>query len=371
MKLSVASFTTAAITMAMLASCMISSSAASFDLDLGNKRLEGTHALTSHDVSELGLTGVGSGQFVLVTEFFYGGVLLVDVEEQTSDYIVPTGDVFTERGGLGVTVSRGHILVASGGALLGNPFEIYVYNRQGELINTCLPPAGVDAGFFNDFEVVGDLAYVTDSVQPRLWNFNIPNAIAGDCVLEYQELESSIFDPAVTEGGLESNGIVSVGNGFLISQSGSGGVYYVNPTTDVTVEVIPEGTMLSADGMECVEEDNGTMTLYVTVGNTNDLYVYKVRSDVGCEVPHVSFVSRITNVGYDSPATSAVLGDMIYTANLRGATVPFGKPGEENPDEFAERFTLVGASRLVGDDRLTCETKASKGSKSKAKKGKK
>jgi len=358
-------------TMAMLSSCMISSSAV-FELDLGNKRLEGTHALTSHDVAELGLTGVGSGQFVLVTEFFYGGVLLVDVEEQTSKYLVPTGDVYADRGGLGVTVSKGHILVASGGELLGNPFEIYVYNRQGELINTCLPPAGVDAGFFNDFEVVGDLAYVTDSVQPRLWNFNIPNAIAGECVLEYQELESSIFDPAVTEGGLESNGIVSVGSGFLISQFGSGGVYYVNPTTDVTVEVIPEGTMSNADGMECVEEDNGTMTLYVTVGSTNNLYVYKVRSLVGCEVPHVSFVSRIK--GYDSPATSAVLGDMIYTANLRGVTVPIGVPdvtGENNPDDFTERFTLVGASRLVGNDRLTCETQVSKSTKSKAKKGKK
>mmetsp|Transcript_17787 Transcript_17787/g.17969 ORF Transcript_17787/g.17969 Transcript_17787/m.17969 type:complete len:81 (-) Transcript_17787:1136-1378(-) len=73
MQLSVASFTTVATTMAMLASCMFSSFAAGFDLDLGNKPLEGTHALTSHDVAELGLTGVGLGQFVLVTELFYGG----------------------------------------------------------------------------------------------------------------------------------------------------------------------------------------------------------------------------------------------------------------------------------------------------------
>merc|ERR1712232_257089 len=151
-------------------------------------------------------------------------------------------------------------------------------------------------------------------VQPRLWNFNIPNAVAGNCVLEYQELDS-VFDPAVTEGGFESNGIVSVGNGFLISQFGSGGIYYVNPTTDVTVEVVPIGTMINADGLELVQEDNGTYTLYVTVGSTNNLYVYKVSLEDGCEVPQVSFVSRITNDGFETPATSAVIGDTIYTAN--------------------------------------------------------
>jgi len=174
-----------------------------FTLNLGNKRLEGTHALTAKDVAEFGITG-GSGKFVLVSEFFYGGVYLVDVEEQTFEQIVPSGE-WLEKGGVGLTASNGHIFVAASGPNVLLPFEIYVYNPQGKLVNTCLPPSGVQAGIFNDIAVVGDVAYVTDSSFPRLWNFNIPDAIDGNCVLEFQELDD-VFDPVVQETPIESNG---------------------------------------------------------------------------------------------------------------------------------------------------------------------
>ena len=341
--------------------------------DLGNKRLEGIHALTPEDVVELGITG-GSGKYVLVTEFFYGGVRLVDVEEETfSEYLVPPMEAFAQRGGLGVTYTNGHILVAGAGPLLGLPFEVYVYNPQGELITTCVPPEGVDEGFFNDFEVVGDVAYVTDSVQPRLWSFQIPDAIAGNCDLQYQELDA-VFDPAVQETTIESNGkykgwetstdaiisiarfsyaffsvsfegIVSVGYGFLIALFNSGGVYYFNPDTLTSTEVIPRGTFGRPDGLELVTEIDGSLTLYVTVGESNNLFVYKVA--ITDTVPTTTFLATIESTGYDTPATSAVLGDQIYTANLRGDAVPLLESNEDILGNFTERFTVVGTSRLV------------------------
>jgi len=230
--------------------------------DLGTKRLEGIHALTSKDVAELDITS-GSGKFVLATEFFYGGVQLVDVVEKTFSYIVPSSDTFAQRGGLGVTYTHGHILVAGAGPLLELPFEIYVYNPEGELVTVCVPPSDIDEGFFNDFEVVDDVAYVTDSTQPRLWNFNIPDAIAGNCNLTYIEL-NDVFDPTFQNTTLESNGIVSVGEGFLIALFNSGKVYYFNPITGLSAEVVPRGTFGRPDGLELVTEYDGTLTLYVT-----------------------------------------------------------------------------------------------------------
>eukprot|EP00751_Fragilariopsis_kerguelensis_P020848 CAMPEP_0170896550 /NCGR_PEP_ID=MMETSP0734-20130129/44859_1 /TAXON_ID=186038 /ORGANISM="Fragilariopsis kerguelensis, Strain L26-C5" /LENGTH=445 /DNA_ID=CAMNT_0011288809 /DNA_START=64 /DNA_END=1401 /DNA_ORIENTATION=- len=314
--------------------------------DLGNKRLEGIHALTSENVAELGITS-GSGKFVLATEFFYGGVQLVDVVKKTFSYVVPSSDTFARRGGLGVTYTHGHILVAGAGPLLELPFEIYVYNPEGELVTACAPPSDVDEGFFNDFEVLDDVAYVTDSTQPRLWNFNIPDAIAGNCNLTYIEL-NDVFDPIVQNTTIESNGIVSVGDGFLIALFNSGGVYYFNPTTGFTAEAVPRGTFGRPDGLELVTECDGTLTLYVTVGESNNLFVYQVASEDGNEVPMVVFVDTIESCEYDTPATSAVLGDQIYTANLRGDTVPLLESNEDNLDAFEERFTIVGVCRHVG-----------------------
>ena len=137
----------------------------------------------------------------------------------------------------------------------------------------------------------------------------------------------------------------------------------MNPTTGVTAEVVPTGTFNEADGLELVEEKDGTSTLYVTVGVTNNVYVYKVSRQGGCEVPALSFVSKIENEGYDGPSTSAVLGDMIYTANLRGQVLPLLTiPLENNTAAFTEQFSLVGTSRLVGG---SCKIKRKKSKKSK------
>jgi len=316
----------------------------------GNKRLEGTHALTSEDVTELALGG--SGKFVLVTEFFYGGVLLVDVENKTFDYIVPPLETFAERGSLGVFYTHGHILVAGGGPLVGLPFEIYIYDpTTSDLVTTCKPSSDVEVGLFNDIDVVGDVAYVTDSTQNRLWDFNIHQAIEGDCVLEYQELNEEIF-LGVEDTLIRSNGIHAYGDGFLISLFDTGGLYYVEPAANVTSEVIPLGTLMGPDGLELVVEEDGTETLYISAGGSDNLLVYKLSMDEesGDTTPKATSVGKIENEYYDQPATSAVIGDMIYTANIRLNTLGLPATNEDKLDVFNETFAVIGASRAVLSD---------------------
>merc|ERR1712176_1259075 len=63
--------------------------------------------------------------------------------------------------------------------------------------------------------------------------------------------------------------------------------------------------------------------------------------------PEASFVGTIESEKYDTPATSAILGENIYTANLRGAELPLLESGEDDLDTFNESFTLVKTSRLT------------------------
>jgi len=356
------SFTAAAATACMLLTTIPARSVQGKTIELSNKRLEGTHALSEADVVELGITD-GSGKFILVTEFFWGGVQLVDVEEETFEYIVPSSETFGEKGGLGVTYTHQHILVASAGPLLELPFEIYVYNPAGELVTTCTPPSNVEPGFFNDFEIVGDVAYVTDSTEPRLWKFDIPEAIAGNCNLQSQAL-SAVFDPAVQGTSIESNGIVSVGNGFFIALFNTGAMYYFEPETELTVEVIEKGTFGRPDGLELVTENDGTLTLYVTVGESNNVFVYKV--DQSSDVPSVTFVDTIESSGYDTPATSAVVGNKIYTANLSGDRLPLLQVGEDDLETFTEIFAVVEKSRVVGNMEKPKRNKGKSAKKAKA-----
>ena len=165
-------------------------------IDVGNIRPEGIHALTAIDVVELGLDADAGSSYVLVSEFFYGGVKLVNVVTQEITQLVASAS-YKERGGLGVFYAGGHIITASAGPLVDNPFEVYVFNPStGDLVTTCVPNAtddGFEPGFFNDIEVVGDTAYVTDSTINRLWSFNIPGAVDGNCELTYQELDEAVF----------------------------------------------------------------------------------------------------------------------------------------------------------------------------------
>ena len=109
--------------------------------------------------------------------------------------------------GAGVSYAFGHIIVCSLGPFIGTPFEIYIYDpATGEAITTCTPPSDVEPGIFNDLDVVGEIAYVTDSGMNHLWSFNIPSAIEGTCDLTHVELNEEVFLGTGTDYPVRSNG---------------------------------------------------------------------------------------------------------------------------------------------------------------------
>lgn len=142
-----------------------------------------------------------------------------------------------------------------------------------------------------------------------------------------------------------NEGIVAVGNGFLVALFATGGLYYVEPENGVSAKVIPLGDLQLADGLELVAEEDGAHTLYISEGGANAVSVW--RAEEGDPVPRVIPVGKIESDLYDSPATSAVVGDKVYTANLRLGTIGIRAENEEDLVVFNETFGLVGMYRFV------------------------
>ena len=161
---------------------------------------------------------------------------------------------------------------------------------------------------------------------------------------------SSIIIPKIV-----AVGIVAFGDGFLIALFHTGGLYYVEPANGVSEEVIPLGDLTLADGLELVTEEDGSETLYITEG-ANQLSVFKI--EAGSPAPAATLLGTLMSDLYDTPATSAVIGDMIYTTNLREATVSLNSPDENNTDVFTETFGVVGVSRFVVEDGMNTPTPA-------------
>lgn len=125
--------------------------------------------------------------------------------------IVPSSS-FQAQGGSGVFYAFGHIIVGGFGPPVGTPFEVNIYNPStGEVVATCTDP-DVEAGMFNDIDVIGEVAYVADSTHNRLWTFNVPAAIEGNCELSFMELDEEIFLGAGTETPIRANGEQSLGS---------------------------------------------------------------------------------------------------------------------------------------------------------------
>jgi len=329
-------------------------------IETGNQRLEGTHALTPEDNVELGKPA--DGKFILATELFLGGVKLVDVENESWTYIVdayqpPLPDGATYPGGVGVTYTKQHIFVASG---FGGPNMVYVYNTNGVYVGSCTTAGDSEPGIFNDIEVAGDRIYVTDSVNSRLYFVDLPNGIEGNadnCILQNIILEDELFKGVQCEGDLRANGIVSYGEGLIVAVYSTGGLVYVDEINNIQAPIpgAEIGTLCNPDGLELVEEANGKKRLYVTAGcsgsdrvGLGNIVVFRIEEGSSANgPPNAILEGMIENSAYDSPATSAIIGNMIYTANARFATAPeFGSEVELSAD-YIETFNIIGSDRFL------------------------
>ena len=123
----------------------------------------------------------------------------------------------------------------------------------------------------------------------------------------------------------------------------TGGVYYVEPGSGVSEAVIALGEVPLADGLELVVEDDASSTLYITQGGENKVSIYTIKD--GSTAPEATLLGVLKSDLYDTPATSAVLGDKIYSA--MSSSLPIPAPGENNATTFNETFSVVGLSRFV------------------------
>jgi hypothetical protein len=128
---------------------------------------------------------------------------------------------------------------------------------------------------------------------------------------------------------------------LLIAHETRGGVYFLDLSDSTTSEVIPDGTVVFADGL-CI--DNDLEILYVA---QNDLPGPLTAWELSIENGAVSatFVGTIESEDYDSPATCDVSGSNIYSPNARfGIGLP--AEGEGDLASFGESFQVVGVNRM-------------------------
>lgn len=128
----------------------------------------------------------------------------------------------------------------------------------------------------------------------------------------------------------------------------TGGLYYVDPANSVTEAMVPLGELPLADGLELVAEEDGTDTLYVSQ-STNQISMFKIAMMDGAMAPSAELHGVLHTGAYETPATSAVVGDTIWTANL-GPADPLPQPGEKNTATYDGTFTVVGASRFAAEE---------------------
>lgn len=130
----------------------------------------------------------------------------------------------------------------------------------------------------------------------------------------------------------------------------------MEPSNGVTEELVPLGELSRPDGLELVTEEDSSYTLYITEG-PNRLSVYKIEAGER-GIPTATWQGVLKSDLFDTPATSAVIGDTIYTANLRADTLELNATNEDAPDMFTETFGLVGLSRFVAEDKDESPTAA-------------
>jgi hypothetical protein len=109
--------------------------------------------------------------------------------------------------------------------------------------------------------------------------------------------------------------------------------------------MVPLGNLALADGLEMVTEDDGSNTLYVTQG-INQISVFNITMMDGVTAPTAELLGVLTSDFYDTAATSAVVGDIIWTANL-GNTSALPAEGENDTATFNTTYQIVGVSRFV------------------------
>jgi sugar lactone lactonase YvrE len=241
-----------------------------------------------------------TGSRAFVTSLSNGTVYKVDLTTGTHEVLTPATGV----GAVGIMIDhQGRLFVAGGTAGTVRVID----SASGEVQATYKVASGSNA-FVNDFAVLGDAVYVTDSSTPVL--YKLPLGDNGK--LPKADEVATIKLSGITYGeGFNVNGIVTTPDrtALMVVQTNTGRLYRVDEETGAAEPVdVGNADLTFGDGM-LLEGD----TLYVVRNMPNSVTVLEV--DRAGKTARL--VDTITDSRFDTPTTIARYNDAFYLPNAR------------------------------------------------------
>ena len=243
----------------------------------------------------------GAGTTAYVGSLATGGVARLNLRTGTveSDFIA--GVTGKPAVGLDYEAGANRLWVAGGPGQ-----EVRAYDASsGDLLETY----AFTSGFVNDVVVTEEAAYATDSnIQQVLV---MPLGDDGSLPSPDDSFTLPITGDFVYAAGFNANGIVAFGGWLIVPQSNTGELFAINPSTGASVQLLPEGSIPSADGLELVGS-----TLYVVVRGEDftGVAVYRILGGM------VAFLGQIESDNLDVPTTVAFADGRLWVANARFGT---------------------------------------------------
>jgi hypothetical protein len=135
----------------------------------------------------------------------------------------------------------------------------------------------------------------------------------------------------------------------MVGTSSAGGIYYLDPRNKdggsmlEAQEIVAPGTVLSADGLELVIQNDNTTLLYVCQSSLDQIAVFQVAQEMET-APELTFMGQVASEYFDGPATVVIVADQLFTVNAR-FSLGLPAPGELDPSTFNATFPVVGVDR--------------------------
>jgi outer membrane protein assembly factor BamB len=243
----------------------------------------------------------GAGTSAYVGSLSTGGVARLDLRTGAVDSGFIAGVTGKPAVGLEYEADADRLWVAGGPGQ-----EVRVYDASsGDLLETY----AFTSGFVNDVVVTEEAAYATDSnIQQVLV---MPLGDDGSLPAPDEAFTLPITGDFVYQAGFNANGIVAFAGWLIVPQSNTGELFAIDPSTGESVQILPEGSIPSADGLELVGS-----TLYVVVRGAafTGVAVYRILGGM------VTFLGQIPSDDLDVPTTVAFAAGRLWVANARFTT---------------------------------------------------
>lgn len=274
------------------------------------------YTLPGDGVGPEGITEDPDGVTFYVSSCHQGTVFRGRIDQPVAEPWLPAGgDGRTACLGMAVDARR-RLLVC--GADTG---RFFCYDTEtGELLGQRTVPS--TPTLLNDTCVVGDFAYVTDSLRPVVWRFPLADGLGEP--EEWIDLTRFGADPGVLH---YLNGIVPADGGscLVVAAQGTGVLWRIETATATAAQIeLEDGESVNGDGLLWVgevlyacdnsEEPDGTVRMWLTA--------LRLAEDARSG----EVLGRWERPLADSPTTAALVGGRILVVNSQFGRRHVGEP---------------------------------------------